>query len=130
VEYRSSALTHGDAALGGLRPGDRFPDISLRDCGGPVRLFEVLRAGHHVLVMSAESPEKVDGLYRFRDTFDVVVGDIPAGRVVLIRPDGYIAATGKPDDLEPIDEYLSQVFPEPTNSPSPSLRKTLAPLPA
>ncbi|MEV1131540.1 FAD-dependent monooxygenase [Agromyces sp. NPDC049794] len=73
--------------------GTRMPDVDLADGG---RLFEALRGRHHVLLRGrgASDPQ-----------FGAASGVLPAGTVmavpaeplptpVLVRPDGYVAATG------------------------------------
>jgi 2-polyprenyl-6-methoxyphenol hydroxylase-like FAD-dependent oxidoreductase len=66
LHYRSSSLSSG-APLGNLHPGDRMPDMCLKD---GTRLFDHLRGGH--------ASEFVT----------------PEGHRILIRPDGYIAQIG------------------------------------
>jgi 2-polyprenyl-6-methoxyphenol hydroxylase-like FAD-dependent oxidoreductase len=63
LHYRASPLSRG-GALGRLRAGDRMPDTRLAD---GTRLFDRLRGGHALELVT------------------------PAGRRVLIRPDGYVA---------------------------------------
>jgi 2-polyprenyl-6-methoxyphenol hydroxylase-like FAD-dependent oxidoreductase len=67
LHYRASALSSGDP-LGRLHPGDRMPDLRLRD---GTRLFEQMRGTHAT---------------------EFITGD---GIRILIRPDGYIASIGK-----------------------------------
>ena len=56
----------------------------------------------------------------YRDLFEVVTrgsGDARAfrgsraGSVFLVRPDGYLAARGRPDRLETVLGYLQELFP-------------------
>ncbi|MBV9354740.1 MAG: FAD-dependent monooxygenase [Chloroflexi bacterium] len=112
VEYRASPLTSRGSLLARLRPGDRAPEITVLALNGSARLQEVLRGGRHVLVVASRSQadllERPD-MQSFRDWCEVVVGRFARdGRtdVWLIRPDGYLAATGTAESLA----YLKRVF--------------------
>ena len=67
LHYRTSSLSSG-AALAGLHPGDRMPDLRLEDGS---RLFDHLRGPQATEFVTSEGPR------------------------ILIRPDGYIAHVGK-----------------------------------
>ncbi|WP_338759886.1 FAD-dependent monooxygenase [Nocardia vulneris] len=113
-------LTYRDpAATGTLVPGDRAPDASVTDIAGQrLRLFDLYRGPHHTLVSFGETapcatvPDvhvwsvrgpghrpndpgigrhvvDVDG-HAFRDY------DARPGTVILVRPDGHIAARTDP----------------------------------
>src|SRR5579859_4150759 len=113
VEYRSSSLTERGGRLARLRPGDRVPEMTVRTPNGSLRLQEVLRGGRHVLVVSssteAEVAERAD-MCPFPDSCDMVVGEVGraggADGVCLVRPDGYLAATGIANSRR----YLDRVF--------------------
>ncbi len=47
----------GHAGRGGPRPGESVPDVVLRTADGPARMYELLRAGRHVLVTAAPTPQ-------------------------------------------------------------------------
>ena len=66
LHYRASPLSSG-APYGGLRPGDRMPDMRLADGG---RLFDHLRGAHATQLAT------------------------PEGAAILVRPDGYIGHIG------------------------------------
>jgi 2-polyprenyl-6-methoxyphenol hydroxylase-like FAD-dependent oxidoreductase len=122
VAYPASRLTRPDAIRRGPRAGDRAPDTPITGCAGRTRLYEVLRNGRHVLLVSGpdlagtlESP----ALRPFRDVLTVVGGDFDnrrlalrgkAALVQLIRPDGYIAARGRVDDMAAVLGYLRHLF--------------------
>jgi 2-polyprenyl-6-methoxyphenol hydroxylase-like FAD-dependent oxidoreductase len=112
VEYRTSSLTQRGPRLARLRAGDRAPEITVLTPNGSMRLQEVLRGGRHAIVVAshaqADLVERSD-MCRFRHSCDVVVGGF--GRaggagVWLVRPDGYLAATGIANSLA----YLVRVF--------------------
>ena len=80
----------------------------------------MLRRGRHVMVVTGSDPDSAPGnpaLKPYQDLFEVVTrgpGDARAARrrarsVVMVRPDGYIAARGTPDRLETVLAYLRQL---------------------
>jgi 2-polyprenyl-6-methoxyphenol hydroxylase-like FAD-dependent oxidoreductase len=118
VGYPASSLTRPGRGRGRPRPGERAPDIEVRTREGTTRLFSVLRRGRHVMIVTGADPAGLPcrpALRPYRDLLEVVTGgprDGHAGRgrragsVVLIRPDGYIAARGRPDRMEAVLGYL------------------------
>jgi hypothetical protein len=56
VAYPSSALTHPGRRRDGLQPGERAPDLEVTGNEGKTRLYEVLRHGRHVLLISGPGP--------------------------------------------------------------------------
>ena len=121
VGYPASSLTWPDRGHGRPRPGQRAPDIEVRTQDGTSRLFTVLRRGRHVMVVTGADPDSVlasPALEPYRDLFEAVArgsGDARAfrgsraGSVFLVRPDGYIAARGRPDRLETVLGYLREL---------------------
>ena len=86
-----------DAPKGAHRPvGERAVDLSLVDG----RLYELLRAGRHVLVPGADAKATVDG------RFEVGAPAEPGDTTLLVRPDGYIAWAAKNASAEEIDAAL------------------------
>jgi len=77
-----------------------------------------LRRGRHVMVTTGTDPAGAlagPALEPYRDLFELVTGgsrggravrDRRAGSVILVRPDGYIAARGRPDRMEDVLGYL------------------------
>jgi len=68
-------------------PHRRAPDLALR---GGSRLYEALRSGRFIL-LGASIPG-------YADRVDEVEAVAP-GPALLVRPDGYIAASGTPDEV-------------------------------
>lgn len=56
VSYPSSPLTHPDGNREGVQPGQRAPDLEVTSHGQKTRLYEVLRRGQHVLLISVPDP--------------------------------------------------------------------------
>jgi 2-polyprenyl-6-methoxyphenol hydroxylase-like FAD-dependent oxidoreductase len=110
ITYRSGSLTRRGPGSRYLQPGDRAPDVQVVEPGGTSRrLYEAMRSGRHILVASSGA---VSHLREWSSTFDAVTGDLASGRrsargsVWLVRPDGYIAASG----IDGIVDYLRHVF--------------------
>jgi 2-polyprenyl-6-methoxyphenol hydroxylase-like FAD-dependent oxidoreductase len=122
VTYRSSRLTQPGASWAGLTPGDRIGDVDVVCTAGRSRLYKVLARGRHVLFASdALTLNTLNGgdIAAYTDVFETVVADPPAAQghrrssraaVLLIRPDGYIAARGSLDRVSALMAYLHQVF--------------------
>jgi len=118
VAYPASSLTQPGRDHRRPRPGQRASDIEVRTAEGTSRLFAVLRRGRHVMVTTGTDPAGAlagPALEPYRDLFELVTGgsrggravrDRRAGSVILVRPDGYIAARGRPDRMEDVLGYL------------------------
>jgi 2-polyprenyl-6-methoxyphenol hydroxylase-like FAD-dependent oxidoreductase len=121
VAYPASSLTRADRGRGRPRPGQRVPDIEVLTAEGPSTLFTVLRGGRHVIVVrgpAPDSPPANPALDPYRDLVEVVTwGSADArafrgtrpGSVLLVRPDGYLAARARPDKLEAVLGYLQEL---------------------
>jgi FAD binding domain len=98
--------------------GQRMPDISVRAGGRAATLHQVLRDGRHVLVVpGASSLTALDGLAPYRDDLVVVTAQ-DTGLVVLVRPDGHVAARGRPGRMPAVTGYLRGLFGEPGSVPA------------
>ena len=114
-----------------------MPDIQVRAGSQPEMLHSVLRGGRHVLVVPAGYLANVlsdSGLRPYSKDLDVVTGDVtqaprPRGRrtgpVILVRPDGHVAARGRPGSMEAVTSYLRDLFREPAGHPRASTLKTV-----
>jgi 2-polyprenyl-6-methoxyphenol hydroxylase-like FAD-dependent oxidoreductase len=117
VSYPASSLTRPGGGHGPLRPGQRAGDIEVRG-DGATRLFSILRRGRHVLVVSRAGRDRAaadPALKPYRELLEIVTScrGLPrsrSGAVVLIRPDGYIAARGTLDKLDTVLDYLRDLM--------------------
>jgi 2-polyprenyl-6-methoxyphenol hydroxylase-like FAD-dependent oxidoreductase len=116
VSYPPGPLARRDRDRDGPRAGQRMPDIGVRASGVDTTLYRVLRGGLHVLVVPAAHAASTlgdAGLQPYQRDLDVVT---PApdgngtGPVVLVRPDGHVAARGTPGRLEAVTGYLRDLF--------------------
>jgi 2-polyprenyl-6-methoxyphenol hydroxylase-like FAD-dependent oxidoreductase len=128
VRYPPGPLARQARGRSGPRVGQRMPDIAVRAGGVDTTLHHVLRDGRHVLVVPAAHTAALRsdaGLRRYRGDLDVVT---PApdgngtGPVVLVRPDGHVAARGRPGRLEAVTGYLRDLFTEPVPGLRPASR--------
>ena len=87
-------------------------------------LHRVLRGGRHVLIVPAGHLASVlsdSGLRAFSSDIEVVTGDVAQAPrpdngtwpVILVRPDGYVAARGRPGSMHSVTGYLRYLFGEP-----------------
>jgi 2-polyprenyl-6-methoxyphenol hydroxylase-like FAD-dependent oxidoreductase len=117
-----SALTSPGRVRGRPAPGGRMPDIELTVGGRDTTLYSVLRGGQHVLVVPAtDSARLLAGaeLWRYRRDLEIVSATPRqsailrrhgAAPVILIRPDGYVAALGSPARLNAVTGYFRTLF--------------------
>jgi 2-polyprenyl-6-methoxyphenol hydroxylase-like FAD-dependent oxidoreductase len=121
VAYPPGPLARPDRRPGGPRPGQRMPDIKVRAGRQATTLHSVLRDGRHVLVVPAASAASVldDARLRpYRRDLRVVTGDARPprsgdgrpGLVVLVRPDGHVAARGRPGSMPAVTGYLRELL--------------------
>jgi 2-polyprenyl-6-methoxyphenol hydroxylase-like FAD-dependent oxidoreductase len=118
VSYPPGSLARQDRGRGTPRAGQRMPDIQVRTGSQPTTLHSVLRAGRHVLVVPAAHAAGLlsdSGLRPYRSDLDVVTqapgpGDHGDGPVILVRPDGHVAARGRPGSMGTVTGYLRELF--------------------
>jgi 2-polyprenyl-6-methoxyphenol hydroxylase-like FAD-dependent oxidoreductase len=131
VAYPAGPLTRPDSRRRGLRPGQRVPDMTVRQGSRVTTLHNVLRYGRHVLVVPAASLAGVlsDARLRpYQNDIDIVTGNTMAvsgttsgGRalVVLVRPDGHMAVRARPATTDPVLDYLRDLFGDPVKGSNP-----------
>ena len=125
VAYPPGPLAHRDRGRGTPRAGQRMPDLQVRAGNRATTLHSVLRGGRHVLMVPAASAASAlsdPGLRPYRRDLDVVTGEVSrpprirndgTGPVVLVRPDGYVAARGRLGGMQPVTGYLRSLLSEP-----------------
>jgi len=111
--------------IGRIAPGSRAPDAPLQGAGGqPTRLFEVLR-GPHWTLLGYETP-RADSFARKELHVHVIgqCGDLwdtqghfagayglQPGEWVLVRPDGYVAAVVREQEIETLSAHFDGLMP-------------------
>jgi hypothetical protein len=120
VAYPPGPLARQDRGRGAPKPGQRMPDIEVGAGGQATTLHTVLRGGRHVLVVPAPHAASVrseSGLRPHLTDLDIVTAEAHhgPGLVLLVRPDGHVAARGRPGSLQAVTGYLRDLFTEPAS---------------
>lgn len=102
--YRGDALTDGAGHLGALRAGDRVPDVD--------GLYDALDLGALTLFAGSEAGAVLDVARAWHRVVSVRDQDVAPGWL-LVRPDGYLAAAGGPNDGPVLDRWLQRWFVRP-----------------
>ena len=123
VSYPPGPLTRPDRVRGTPWVGQRMPDVEVHADGQATTLHQVLRGGRHVLVIPAAHAGLLSdsALRPYREDLHIVMrapGD--HGLVVLVRPDGHVAARGRPGRMEAVTGYLHDLFTEPARAAVPT----------
>jgi 4,5-epoxidase len=122
VAYPAGPSAGSGRGRRGPRPGQRMPDLAVRAGGEVTRVHAVLRGGRPMLVVPPACLAGVlddPWLRAFREDVAVVTGEASgirngaAGPVILVRPDGYVAARGRPGDLRAVTAFLRILVGEP-----------------
>jgi FAD binding domain len=102
--YRDCPIAKGGGRIGSLRAGDRVPDPRI----GDRRFYDLLDLSTLTLFVNGD---RIPVAYRpWRDTValrQVSIDDMPSGWL-LVRPDGYLAAAGGPDDEPVLSRWLDR----------------------
>jgi 2-polyprenyl-6-methoxyphenol hydroxylase-like FAD-dependent oxidoreductase len=125
VSYPPGPLVRQGRDRGAPRAGQRMPDIQVRAGGQATTLHWVLRGGRHVLVAPAAHAASVlsdPALRPYQSDLEIVtptpaLGDNRTTPFVLIRPDGHIAARGRPGSMDAVTGYLRELFRGPACQP-------------
>jgi 2-polyprenyl-6-methoxyphenol hydroxylase-like FAD-dependent oxidoreductase len=123
VSYPPGPLVRQGRDSGAPRAGQRMPDMQVRTDGRATTLHGVLRCGRHVLVAPAAHAVSVlsdTALRGFHGDLEIVTPAPAAGEertepFILIRPDGHVAARGRPGSMDAITGYLRDLFGEPAS---------------
>jgi 2-polyprenyl-6-methoxyphenol hydroxylase-like FAD-dependent oxidoreductase len=134
IAYPAAPKGSLSGGWGRPRPGQRMPDLTVRAEGEVTTLHAVLRGGRPVLVMPPACPASVldrAGLRPYREDVAVVTRETSrmrngaAAPVILVRPDGYVAARGKPTDLRRVTAYLRGLLGQPARQVAPARQRTM-----
>jgi 2-polyprenyl-6-methoxyphenol hydroxylase-like FAD-dependent oxidoreductase len=117
VTYPPGPLVRKNRARGVPRVGQRMPDIQVHAGQQATTLHAVLRAGRHVLIVPeahAAIAQTGSALRPYQDDLHVVTADVSRSAefhgkgalVVLVRPDGHVAACGRPAAMHAVTSYL------------------------
>jgi 2-polyprenyl-6-methoxyphenol hydroxylase-like FAD-dependent oxidoreductase len=119
-----------------LQPGDRAPDGLLQGASGrAIRLFDLLAGPHWTLLARAVAPASLpaprpglrvhtigaDGEFQDPDDALATTYGLADGELVLIRPDGYVAAIVAATDCIRLEAYLAETG-LPATRPNPNVR--------
>jgi hypothetical protein len=102
--YRGCPIAKGGGRIGSLRAGDRLPDLPVADG----RLYDLLDLSTLTLFVTGDHiPEAYRQWQHIVTMRQVSLDDMPAGWL-LVRPDGYLAAAGGPDDGQVLSRWLDR----------------------
>ena len=99
-----------------------MPDLEVTVGGRDTTLYTVLRGGRHVLVVPATDSAHLlagSGLLPYWRDLEIVITTPRqsviqrrqgAAPVILIRPDGHVAAVGSPGSLHAVTSYFRTLF--------------------
>jgi hypothetical protein len=102
--YRDCPIAKGGGRIGSLRAGDRVPDMPV----GRGRLYDLLDLSTLTLIVTGDRvPEEYRSWRDIVAVRQVSIDEMPSGWL-LVRPDGYLAAAGGPDDLLVLSRWLDR----------------------
>jgi 2-polyprenyl-6-methoxyphenol hydroxylase-like FAD-dependent oxidoreductase len=102
--YRGCPIAKGGGHIGSLRAGDRVPDLRV----GDGRLYDLLDLSTLTLFVTGDGmPEAYRPWRGILALRRVSIDAMPAGWL-LVRPDGYLAAAGGPDDGPALSRWLDR----------------------
>lgn len=113
TRYRRGAVDHDQFSAGRYQPGRRLPDIEIPDADFS-RLHQLIDARAFSLIVAGQV-DRLERTHLIRQYPDLVtIHDVSppwakqpgAVRWVLVRPDGYIASSGKSSKLAKAREFL------------------------
>jgi 2-polyprenyl-6-methoxyphenol hydroxylase-like FAD-dependent oxidoreductase len=128
---RSPAVTHGHIRRAGPRPGERAPFDHFKATHQGASVFDVCGGvRHHLLLFEGPTPDPHRRSRRHllesllaQYAVEITIHDVPAAeptlhtrygarapRVWLIRPDGHLAYTGAPEDIDGLRTYLDRIY--------------------
>lgn len=114
ASYRAAPLAAGGGRLGGLRAGDRVPDVHVAEG----RLYDLLDPSRFTLLVTDGPARRVTGFEGAVAVRCVKAHRalVPDGGWLLVRPDGYLAAAGTARDAERLRTWLNRWLVQAENS--------------
>jgi 2-polyprenyl-6-methoxyphenol hydroxylase-like FAD-dependent oxidoreductase len=129
ANYRKSTIAAGGGRLGTLRAGDRIPDFDVVLAAGTKRLYDLLDLSALTVLVADAGAGATDFLRPWHQVLSIHHGRVAAeqpglaGRdaataadlavrpgIVVVRPDGYVAAAAPAADPAPLASWLSTWF--------------------
>jgi 2-polyprenyl-6-methoxyphenol hydroxylase-like FAD-dependent oxidoreductase len=122
VIYPAGPLTRPDRLRSAPRPGQRILDTAVCQGGEATTLHNVLRNGQHVLVVPRGNSASVLNDARLRPyerDLAIVTGSTMTtprtvtarnAPILLVRPDGHLAVRVKAADIDPVIDYMHDLF--------------------
>jgi 2-polyprenyl-6-methoxyphenol hydroxylase-like FAD-dependent oxidoreductase len=128
---RSPAVAHEHIRRGGPRPGERAPFDHFKATHQGASVFDVCGGvRHHLLLFEGPTPDPHSSSRRHllesllaQYAVEITIHDVPAAeptlharygarapRVWLIRPDGHLAYSGAPGDIDGLRAYLDRIY--------------------
>jgi hypothetical protein len=128
---RSPAVAHERIRGAGPRPGERAPFDHFTSIHDGASVFEVCGGvRHHLLLFEGPTPDPHSTSRRHllesllaHYAVEITIHDVPAAeptlharyaarapRVWLIRPDGHLAYSGAPQDIDGLRAYLDRIY--------------------
>jgi hypothetical protein len=115
TSYRSGALDRNGLSTRRYRPGRRLPDFEIPDADVSrlhqlidTRAFSLIVAGQVDRLERSHLVRLYPDLVTIHDMSPASAQQLRAVRWVLVRPDGYIASSGKSSELARAHEFLDR----------------------
>ena len=107
--YRRCPIAKGGGRIGSLHAGERVPDVRL----GGVRLYEMLDLATLTLFVSPDAGRIADAFRPWENVLALrpvpIPGELADGAGwLLVRPDGYLAVAGGPNDAQRLVDWLDR----------------------
>ena len=107
--YRHCPIAKGGGRIGSLHAGERVPDARL----GGVRLYEMLDLATLTLFVSPDAGRIADAFRPWENLLALrpvpIPGELADGAGwLLVRPDGYLAVAGGPNDAQRLVGWLDR----------------------
>jgi 2-polyprenyl-6-methoxyphenol hydroxylase-like FAD-dependent oxidoreductase len=121
IEYRSSSIVTDLGGDGSLRAGDRIPDVDITKDGKPSTLLDQWTELRHLAILanlSIAQRQEVAVQLKRAELMSVDDSELDEkgrklfgseGKIVVVRPDGYIGYRGLVDETDNLNSYARRV---------------------